>query len=220
MNTTSVHRPWMGLVALVLTCLVGSAFSRPSVNTVERERLLQSAAAAIDNLPPTIGAWHSTAGVPLSDDLLHALGCRAYQSRTYTNERSGERVSLLLLAGDARPLAALPPNACYEGEQFTLAESGKSAAIGNGDELLQVTLQSGAQAGTVVTTYLAWRKPRGRWEAPKNPSLALGAQPMLYRLQVATDAGAKPPGDPAAPDACRSFLNDLLPAIDDLLISN
>ncbi len=219
MNTTTMLRPWLALLTLSVASLLGSAFSRPTVNTVERERLLQTAAEELDKLPAAIGVWRSEAAAPLSEELLQSLQCRAYQSRTYVNEGTGERVSLLILIGNAGPLLTLPAEACYEGDQLELVGTGQPVKFESDDAFLKMALRSGGESGKTLQTYLAWRKARGRWEAPYNPRLTLGAQPMLFRLQVATAAG-KPASDSAEADACRNFLTDLLPVLDQVSRSN
>ncbi|HEY3969295.1 MAG TPA: exosortase-associated EpsI family protein [Planctomycetaceae bacterium] len=219
MNTTTMLRPWLGLVALSAVSLLGSTLSRPTVNTVERERLLQAAAEELDKLPVTIGGWRSEAGAPLSEELLQSLQCRAYQSRTYANEGTGERVSLLILAGNAGPLLTLRPEACYEGDQLDQTGSGLPMKFDSDDEFLKLTFQFRDDPEKTLQTYIAWRKARGRWQAPYNPRLTLGSQPMLFRLQVAA-TGAKPAGDATESDACRNFLADVLPVLDQASRSN
>lgn len=201
MNTSTNLRPWLGLVALSAVSLLGTSFSRANVNTVERERMLQAATEEVDALPSTIGPWRSEAAAPLSDELHKALHCRAYQSRMYVNGETGERVSLVLVAGNAAPLVTLAPQAFYENDQLDLAEPGQPETIGEQAEFLPFTLASRSETGKTLRTYLAWRTSDGRWEAPRNPKLALGGQPMLFRLQVATASDS---------NACRRLLTDFL----------
>ena len=220
MTSTMTLRPWLGLVALTVASLLGTTFSRSKVNTIERERLLQAAAEEIESLPAAFGPWRAASAEPLSDDLLRTLHCRAHQSRTYVKEGTGERVSLLLLAGSAGPLVALPPQACYEGDQLDSAEPGQPVTIEDGIQFLKFTLRSRAESEKALWTYLAWRTARGGWQAPRNPRLALGDQPMLFRLQVATVTGVNPAEGAAESDACRNFLSEFLHAVNQTSRSN
>ncbi|MBI3860375.1 MAG: exosortase-associated EpsI family protein [Planctomycetia bacterium] len=216
MNPALLPRPWLGLFMLAATSILGNSFTRPSVNSIERERLLQAANEAIDQFPATIGPWRSESDEPLSDELIGALGCRAYQSRKYINDETGERVWLLLLAGSARPLATRAPQDCYEGEQFVPMDAATRESIGDKDTVQQLALQSNSGTGRSLHTCFAWRKPGGRWEAPPDPRIALGTQPMLFRVQVAAEPVSS---DSTKANACRSFLADFIPAFDELLSS-
>ena len=201
MMTSTNLRPWLGLIALSVVSFLGTSFSQANVNTIDRERMLQAATEEVDALPTTIGPWRGEAAAPFSEELLRTLHCRAYQSRMYVNGETGERVSLVLVAGAAAPLVTLAPQAFYENEQLDLAEAGPPETIGDQAEFLPFTLGSRSETGKTLLTYLAWRTAEGRWEAPRNPRLALGGQPMLFRLQVATASNSA---------ACRRLLTDFL----------
>ena len=72
-------------------------------------------------------------------------------------------------------------------------------------------------SGHKLRVYYAWRKFAGPWEAPNRPRLALGGQPMLYKLQMAGDAPTRADDNSLESDAARRFLNDLLPVLDGIL---
>jgi hypothetical protein len=157
---------------------------------------------------------------PLSENVLQILGCRAHQSRTYVDDLTGEQVALTLLAGAAGPLVAHTPDVCYPSTDFDVAEPvGSEVLRGTGaraDTFDRATFRSRSVDARRQRVYYAWRKFDGPWQVPPNPRLALGGQPMLYKLQLAGDAPADP-GVSSPSDPARRFLTDLLPVLDEML---
>lgn len=213
-----MHRTGLPLIVLVVSSLVGDLLTRSNANGVDRERQLQAAAHAIGNLPATIGPWRPVAADAISENALRILQCRAHASRIFVNDQTGERVSLVLMAGAAGPMMAHTPEACYESGSFVMVEAAQAEAISSSDgqsatfERLAFRPKSGGLA--IQRIYHAWRRSQGRWEAPRNPRLALGGEAMLYKLQLATSISEKGTDEPAGSAACRSFLDALLPALD------
>jgi hypothetical protein len=213
-----MHRPWLSLVVLVLSSLLGDALTRSNANGVDRERQLQWATQAIENLPASVGPWRSVPAEGLSENVLRTLQCRAHASRSFVDEETGQRVSLVLMAGSAGPLLAHTPETCYESGSYEIAESARPDSIASSsgavDTFERVTFRAKSRSGALQRVYHAWRNSQGRWAAPRNPRLALGGEPMLYKLQLATSISDKPAEGRDSSDACRRFLEQLIPVLD------
>jgi hypothetical protein len=216
-----MHRTWLPLIVLVVSSLVGDALTRTNANGVDRERQLQAATEAIRNLPATFGPWRSVPAEPVSENALRILQCRAHASLSFVNDETGERVSVVLMAGTAGPMLAHTPKACYESGSFEIVEAARAESIsssgGQTDAFEKVTFRPKSGGPAWQRMYHAWRKSQGRWEAPRNPRLALGGEPMLYKLQLATNVAEKSADDTTSSDACRRLLEALIPVLDRML---
>jgi len=208
------------VVLLVATSLLGEYLCRTLASSSDADRLLQVAGDNLSRLPETIGTWRMEKSEPLSEDVLQILGCRAQQSRTYADDLTGEQVALTLLAGAAGPLVAHTPDVCYPSTDFEIAEAAASEVIrGSGaraDTFDRATFRSRSVDARRQRVYFAWRKFDGPWQVPPNPRMALGGQPMLYKLQLAGDAPSEPGTSPQS-DPARRFLSELLPVLDDVV---
>jgi hypothetical protein len=218
-----MHRNWLPLIVLVVSSFVGDLLTRSNANGVDRERQLQAAREAIGNLPTDVGPWRSVPAEALSDNALQQLQCRAHTSRSFVNGETGERVSLVLMAGAAGPMVAHTPESCYESGSFAMAESARAEIItssgGASDTFERVAFRPRSGGPALQRIYHAWRKSQGRWQAPRNPRLALGGEGMLFKLQLATSISEKSADDQSASDACRRFLETLIPVLDRTLNS-
>ena len=213
-----MHRTWLPLIVLVVSSLVGDALTRTQANSVDRERQLQAATEVIRNLPATVGPWRSVPAEPISENALRILQCRAHASLSFVNDDTGERVSVVLMAGTAGPMVAHTPESCYESGSFEMVEASHAESIASSggltDTFERVTFRPKSGGPALQRIYHAWRKSQGRWEAPRNPRLALGGEAMLYKLQMATSVPDKPADETAGSDACRCLLESLIPVLD------
>lgn len=221
-------RVWIGLVVLAVVSFVGDRLCRSMASGASQEEQLRVVSAAVAQLPESFGKWRTVESEPLSERTLEMLQCRAHQSRVYVDDETGERVSLILLAGVTGPLVAHTPEICYSSSTFEIVERSRPEEIrGTGDRadtFDRVLFQSKGLAGQNQEVYYAWLPPGGHWQAPKNPRWALVGTPVLYKIQLATtvsseraepDNSAEDAG-PAA-SAGRRFLDDLLPVLDSVL---
>src|SRR5262249_42846243 len=121
----------------------------------------------------------------------------------------------------AGPIVAHTPEACYSSTEFDLEEAPRVETVrtkgDRADMIGRVTFRSKSLNGQKQEVFYAWRKYDGTWEAPQSPRLALGGQPMLYKLQMAI---ARPPGTADksyTTETVHRFLDDLLPVLDQIL---
>lgn len=216
---SSPLRVWFGLAALAAVSIAGDRIClHQATGGAEGERLLEIASRNIDALPETIGPWRMTASQPLDENAARMLQCRAHLSRSYRNDDTGESVSLMMLVGRAGPLLAHTPEVCYSSQSFETLEAAHPQVIrkneADEDVFSSVLFASTTVGGEKQRVYYGWRPFVGHWVAPKNPRLALGGEPILYKLQV--DAQELAPANEKAPvaDSIQRFLDDLLPALD------
>lgn len=216
-----ISRVWYSLVVLSVASLVGAFVCRTLASGGDQERLLQLASKGVSELPTTIGTWRMLKSEPMDEAALNILKCRAHESRVYIDDQTGDNISVILLAGVAGPIVAHTPEACYSSTEFDIDESAKPEIVrqtgDRADTFGRVAFRSKSLAAHRQEVYYAWRKHNGPWEAPHSPRLALGGQPMLYKLQIATGGAANSSDNSYSADTMRRFLNDLLPILDRIL---
>jgi len=214
-------RVWFSLVALVSVSLIGEYARRTLNGADDQERLLDIAATGVGELPTRIGRWRMVNAEPLDEAARNILKCRAHESRNYVDEQTGDNISLVLLAGVAGPIVAHTPEACYSSTEYEIDEAAKTEVVRNAagrlDNFGRVVFRSNALAGRRMEVFYAWRKHDGPWEAPQSPRLALGGQPMLFKLQLAIASSEDSRDRSYASDAIHRFLTELLPVLDQIL---
>lgn len=222
MNPAS-SRIWRGLAALVVVSFAGNAICQAISSGGDREQKLRLGAEAIGRLPESFGTWRMAESQPLDEAARAMLQCRGDTSRVYTDAETGESVSLVLLAGPAGPLVAHTPEVCYSSTSFDVLESAHPESVRKTDrsvdEFNRVLFRESTVAGRRHRVYYAWRPFSGSWTAPNRPRLALGGQPMLYKLQIGAVEGMNSvlAGEGTQNDVGRRFLSDLLPILDEAL---
>lgn len=220
----STTRIWIGLGALAGASLFGDFLCRSTARSADPDRLLRSAGEAIARLPDAIGPWRVASSDPIGDSALAMLECRAYQSRQFVNSTTGEQVSFILLVGPAGPLVAHSPEVCYASTAFDVVGGVRFETVrGTGpaaDTVACVSLRSKLLAAQNQRVYYAFRRYGGHWQAPKSPRLALGGEPMLYKLQLAMNSPALDATSASEPDAAHHFLADLLSVLDSILTND
>lgn len=215
-----------GLATLIAISLAGDRLCRRAVSAGDQERCLRIGSAVVKRFPTSFGAWRSIDSEPLSDRAVEMLQCREHTSRLYINDETGEKVSLFLIVGFAGPMLAHTPEICYSSADFEVVDSSAPEVVrdidGAVDTFDRVKFQSKSVGGGRQIVYYAWRTLAGAWQVPRHPRLSLGGEPMLYKLQLAAAVQEPARRGGAAverPDACRHFLDDLLPVLDPILAS-
>ena len=225
-------RTWSAVAAFVVISLLGNFLCTRAVS-VDTEKLMEAGSSNVSQLPETVGDWHVIKSEPLEDKVLRMLNCRNHENRVYVNDKTGEEVSVVLLVGEAGPLLAHTPEVCYSSADWETIEPAHFETIrGTGDkadDFYRVTVRALNLTKDRQRIYYGWRAGTGPWQAPKNPRMKLGGEPMLYKLQVVArnekqaeepdEPGetGKPEGVSTESEATRHFLEDLLPVLDDLL---
>lgn len=152
---------------------------------------VQQAVDKLQTVPVTVGDWTSEP-LLLSDAELTFGGIAGYIKREYTNRQTGAQVTLLLVAGDAGPIALHPPTVCFSGRGFHVVghEMAYSAPVDEDradagqHEFLSADFANPADADpSRIRVYWGWSVD-GRWQTPDHPRVAFAGSSALYKLYV------------------------------------
>jgi hypothetical protein len=177
-----------------------------------RDRLLH-AGQLLEQLPSQIGPWRLQQGHTIAQPDLDMLRCTGYVHRVYVHGTTGETVRLAILVGPSGPIAAHTPDICYASDNYEESAAATrirlSAADAPVSEFRALTLRHRSDAlGSTLRVCYGWSSG-GAWSAPDHPRWEFMGRPLLFKLQLASDAADAPSQDP-----CRRFLDALLPVMD------
>jgi hypothetical protein len=172
------------------------------------------AARRLAGLPDAVEGWQSE-DLPQDPDELQAAGAAGCWSRTFAEAATGEKVLVILLAGQARRLVVHRPEHCYRSAGYEMSGQAGHAQLGPAEFWTGLFVRDEPTAPDRTRILWSWRPADaagGSWSAPNNPRLAFARCPALYKLYVIRGEG---PGAPRAEDdPSLRLLRRLLPAID------
>ncbi|MBN9518384.1 exosortase-associated EpsI family protein [bacterium] len=174
---------------------------------------LQEAVAVMDRLPPTIGDW-SGEDQPIDPEELGRAGIRRCVYRRYTNPRTREALSALVVCGRGGPISVHTPDVCFAGNGFR-QEAGaevREARIGSATHTFNVARfkKPGGVSQGRLEIWWAWSKDGQTWVAPNNPRTSLARASSLYKFYAIREFL---PGSRAeAADTITAFLTQAIPA--------
>src|SRR5579883_487292 len=99
------------LAAIVVLVTSGLVHARWS-NHVRASKELAEATTKLEKIPMTVGDWKGSVS-EMDRRGLERAGIIGLASRRYTNPRSGETVSILLVCGKPGPISVHGPEICY-----------------------------------------------------------------------------------------------------------
>ena len=211
---------YLGVGLLILLTALGAAVHGRLTNRWGEPADLSSAAARLGQLPIEFGAWRMTQAGEFDEATLRILQCSGYLNRTYVHETTGEVVMLVVMAGPPGPMSVHTPEVCYSSREFQVREEPTrrelDAESGLPQTFWRMQFRTLDVAAEILEVWYAWSTGR-QWEAPNYPRFSFGASPLLYKVQIASYV---PPGvrsDEAR--TCESFLTELLPILDQLLVT-
>lgn len=181
-------------------------------------------------IPMKLGDWVGE-DAEVDEKVLEVAGADGYINRAYTNEKTGEQVSVWFIVGHFKDIAQHTPNVCYRVAGFE--EVGK-------DDLQRIDIEGlptsrfrtakfRKQLGSsehFERVFWAWWKPEAldegqspadvniAWSSPEDPRLEFGFCRALYKLYftTATDADGR-----ADESVCLKFAEEFLPLVHDRL---
>jgi hypothetical protein len=176
---------------------------------------LQEASGRMDRLPLRLGTW---AGAPIDVAPGQAgrdvAGCI---QRRYTDTRTGATVVLALVCGRAGPVSIHTPEVCYGASGYAV-DPPMRTRLNRPQESVEFWTADAVRTRTAETTririYWGWNAGQG-WQASGNPRLDFAREPVLYKLYVLRELEG--PKDRPQPDPCETFLQTLLPALQQTL---
>lgn len=177
-------------------------------------RELQAATTKVASIPLQFGDW--TGNENKLDERQATVGrIHASMSRIYTNAKTGQVISALLVSGRPGPISVHTPEVCYAGSGFEVAsESIKAsvdAGLGKPSEFwtLKVNKPDPSRPEHLMI-YYGWFAD-GRWQAPAvDARLGFAGIPVLYKLYVVRQQSRTESADfDATVDFLKSFLPEL-----------
>jgi hypothetical protein len=171
-------------------------------------------AERLANLPPKLGAWTLVQeGEPLAENISRALGLAGYASRVYTNQTTGDVVTVLLMVGQSGRLVRHPPDICYASRansQIGDAESFEVLAT-EPSSVFKLLEYERSERAAEERFLVAYGLTAGQiWSSPRYPRFAFGAAPYVCKLQMLTSLA---PNEDRAVGRARlaAFANDFCP---------
>lgn len=140
-------------------------------------------------VPQTIGDWDSQ-DATISAAERQMAGLTHDLTRTYTNRRTGDAVTIVLMSGPTGPVAVHPPTACYRGAGYQQSGATRTTVIdlakdGGTRHVFAIAdfYQPTRPEQTQPRIYWAWTT-NGMWSVPESPRLAFAGSPVLFKLYV------------------------------------
>ncbi len=176
---------------------------------------LTRAADRLDGIPLTLGDWD---GHPL-EVKASAVDPRVTRclERRYVNRVSGEAVAIALVVGRAGPISIHTPEVCYSASGYVISSRGAAVIPGRSEEFFTMdAVRTRGSDESRIRLYWAWNAGSG-WETAVHPRLKFAARRVLYKLYVTRDLTNL--GEPSREDPCVTFLQVLLPELQEALFS-
>ena len=202
------------LLASLAGCLVltmgGAIYGRLTQRWGAPPRM-EEAGVQLLTFPEQFGDWEVESDTPVDESVIEILDCAAFVNRQYVNRKTGDVVTLSIFVGPAGPTAVHTPEVCLSSRDYVLqAERQKESLSSSTDavnDFWRVTFDSRRTGGAPLRVFYAWLA-KDQWSAPESPRFEYGAEPMLYKIQVASEVNPSLATD--APDPCREFLQAFL----------
>ncbi|MFC1758760.1 hypothetical protein ACFL2H_08335 [Planctomycetota bacterium] len=159
----------------------------------------------IHSVPLKVGEWRVVdEGTPLPDYAITELGVHSHFNRIYEND-TGDRVSALVMVGDAGPLSRHPVEICYGNRAKRLVHSFdytvERESVPQEFTICRYEPKSVLEDKFFVAYSYCYDD---EWKTPTAPRYEYGGKPVLYKMQVLTNAGETP--DRVAPTYLLDFI--------------
>ena len=170
---------------------------------------LKAAAAKLQNLPTSFGAWKSTEN-PIDAEILKKAEAIGSVSRVYENQNDHTKIAVLLLCGRSGPIGAHTPDICYAGLGYKMAGSELKRNVG---ESSYFTGRFDKPNGDGIMVSWAWGVD-GTWRAADQPRVEFVGHDSLYKIYATRGlTTAERDNAPAGPDPTAIFLTEFLPVV-------
>lgn len=183
----------IAVVAVILLTALPAVLQGRFMNRWSQPPELNQAGEQLHHFPRQFGDWHSAQDErPLSEAVCRELGLVQHFHRQYVHAVTSDRLDLLLMVGPPGKLVRHPPDVCYVnranqqiGEAISLATVSKAGE--HQFELLHFQQKSQPLHQEFWVAY-AFATEAGIWSSPASPRMAYGAESVLYKMQVLTEA--------------------------------
>ena len=181
-----------------------------------------NAIAQLETIPRQIGDWKGVDQEMKLEELAGA-GIRGGLTRIYTNDRKGERITMMILYGKANQLSVHTPDICYPAAGYeqiggaTRVEIAAPAPTMKGAFWANTFRRPDRPTLDELTVHYAWGVDHS-WRAPDGDArLSFAWYPGIYKMYI-VQAVSKP-NAPVDSGASVDFLNAALPVLDQTLFS-
>jgi hypothetical protein len=169
---------------------------------------LKAAAARLEQLPLTIGAWHGT-DVAMENDPNSTVAGQV--ARRYVQASTGKTVTILLACGRAGAVCTHTPEVCYAGSGFEVEKPKRFHASAPSAEFWTARfVKERASGKTHLRIFWAWHGAQS-WQVAENPRWTFAGEKVLYKLYLIRELAQA--DEPLESDACVEFMQELLPAL-------
>jgi hypothetical protein len=185
------------------------------------DQALPMAGSRLENLATQVPGWRLSEVRKFAADVVGMLQCAGHVCRVYTDEETGQQITVAVIVGPAGPTSVHIPEICYSSRDYDIESRRQHVKIkGPGPdgssadsehEFWNLTLRSLKPGIGLLDVAYAWTGG-GPWQAPAEPRISMRHYPALYKIQVAAPL---PPGiDPMRYHPCEDFLRDFLPILE------
>lgn len=205
------NRKPTALVQLIALAAIAAITIPPAVihgklsNRWQSNTALEFHSKAIEQVPTKVAEWRVIDESNfLTEPVKKELGIHGYFHRIYEND-TGEQVNALVMVGEAGPLIRHPVEVCY----------------GNRAKMLVNSYDVDFEQGTAEHRFNVFRyQPKSaledefyvayafcyddQWDTPNLPRIKYGGKPLIYKMQVLTNAGSVPPYE--VPEHLKDFV--------------
>ncbi|HEX5103289.1 MAG TPA: exosortase-associated EpsI family protein [Pirellulaceae bacterium] len=209
------------IAVYVLLCagtLAGGLVQRRSSFGITPQQLLDQAAHQLARpLPERFGEWRLLQETELEERVADMLRCPAYVNRVYVHDRTGDRVSVIVLVGPSGPIAVHTPEICYSSRDFKIISERVPVSLDANQQpdqtFWEVGFESNDLSAAKMRVLYAW-SDGSRWNASQQPRWEYGSLPYLYKIQI-----AGPESEPGSEfDPCHDFLAQFINQLDQHLV--
>lgn len=210
-------RSWPLVAALLIVAASGVTHGVCSGRWSAAEEM-QTAVDRLALLPHAVGDWE---GKDLADDNLGKFReeIPGALQRRYLRKGSKQEVLVMLVCGKSGPVSVHTPEVCYQGNGWRMASNRTQHAVPLGAEAAAfwkaAFVKEGLGLRDELRIYWAWNAA-GSWQAASEPRLTFARHPVLHKLYVIYRV---PPGERPENDPAPAFLRELLPAIQQHVLS-
>jgi hypothetical protein len=209
---------WMS-IACTLIGVTGWLRTRQDRQLGIERNAFQPCPFNLDDIPQQIAHWKNdpTQVQKLDDKTVQITGSTNHLVRTYIDELTGVRFSLLVLYGPAEPVLPHTPEVCYPATGYALDGSIEYQDVPFGEgKFAQFRSATYSRPGTLLTerarVYYSFRLD-GRW----SPDVAYGmkfhrSNPGLFKVQIQRQM--KEGERPGKNEPIEKFLSYLIPDIE------
>ena len=113
---------WTAITCVILMISGGVRYVRDAGFTAKLEAALKSP-FPLEELPKSLGDWRMSSDGDLEPEIARIAGASDHINRNYTNDKTGEVVSVLVLYGPAYALYGHTPELCYPAAGYSAINS-------------------------------------------------------------------------------------------------